>query len=69
VGTLGRVVSATTSLPTVIAEYPEVVGQLRAVYDKWWIRVQSRFVNEEANQQYEQTKGKAKAERKRAAEI
>jgi len=46
----------------VIAEYPEVVAQLRAVYDKWWIKVQPRFVNEEAIQHYEQTKGKGKAE-------
>ena len=34
----------------VINEYPEVVAQLRAVYDKWWIKVQPRLVNEEAYQ-------------------
>ncbi|HCR29638.1 MAG TPA: arylsulfatase, partial [Opitutae bacterium] len=32
----------------VINEYPEVVAQLRAVYDKWWIKVQPRLVNEDA---------------------
>ena len=32
----------------VINEYPEVVAQLRAIYDKWWIKVQSRLVNEDA---------------------
>ncbi|MDA8989998.1 sulfatase-like hydrolase/transferase [Opitutales bacterium] len=32
----------------VINEYPEVVAQLRAVYDKWWINVQPRLVNEDA---------------------
>ena len=31
----------------VIAEYPEVVDQLRALYDQWWIRVQPRLVNED----------------------
>lgn len=34
----------------VIDEYPEVVAQLRAVYDKWWIKVQPRLVNEDAYQ-------------------
>ena len=34
----------------VINEYPEVVAQLRAVYDKWWIKVQPRLVNEDAYQ-------------------
>ena len=28
--------------------YPEVVAKLRAVYDKWWIKVQPRLVNEDA---------------------
>jgi arylsulfatase len=32
----------------VINEYPEVVDQLRTVYDQWWIRVQPRLVNEDA---------------------
>ena len=32
----------------VINEYPEVVAKLRAVYDKWWIKVQPRLVNEDA---------------------
>mgnify|MGYP001351208956 FL=1 len=34
----------------VIDEYPEVVAQLCAVYDKWWIKVQPRLVNEDAYQ-------------------
>jgi arylsulfatase len=34
----------------VINEYPEVVAQLRAVYDKWWSRMQPRLVNEDAYQ-------------------
>ena len=34
----------------VIAEYPEVVDQLRTVYDQWWIRMQPRLVNEDAYQ-------------------
>ena len=32
----------------VINEYPEVVAQLRAIYDKWWTKVQPRLVNEDA---------------------
>jgi len=32
----------------VITEHPEVVEQLRQVYDKWWIRMQPRLVNEDA---------------------
>ena len=32
----------------VINEYPEVVAQLRAVYDKWWNRMQPGLVNEDA---------------------
>ena len=32
----------------VINEYPEVVAQLRAIYDQWWIRMQPRLVNEDA---------------------
>jgi arylsulfatase len=32
----------------VIAEHPEVVDQLRTVYDRWWTRVQPRLVNEDA---------------------
>lgn len=31
----------------VINQYPEVVVQLRAVYDKWWDDVQSDFVHED----------------------
>jgi arylsulfatase len=34
----------------VIAEYSEVVDQLRTVYDQWWIRIQPRLVNEDAYQ-------------------
>ena len=34
----------------VIDEYPEVVAQLRAIYDKWWTKVQPRLVNEDAYQ-------------------
>jgi arylsulfatase len=34
----------------VIAEYPEVVDQLRTVYDQWWIRIQPGLVNEDAYQ-------------------
>ena len=34
----------------VIDEYPEVVAQLRAVYDQWWIKVQPGLVNEDAYQ-------------------
>ncbi len=34
----------------VIAEYPEVVEQLRKVYDQWWIRMQPGLVNEDAYQ-------------------
>ncbi|MCP3671525.1 MAG: sulfatase-like hydrolase/transferase, partial [Gammaproteobacteria bacterium] len=34
----------------VIAQYPEVVAQLRAVYDKWWTRMQPGLVNEDAYQ-------------------
>ena len=34
----------------VMNEYPEVVAQLRAVYDKWWIKVQPRLVNEDVYQ-------------------
>ena len=32
----------------VIAEHPEVVDQLRTVYDQWWTRMQPRLVNEDA---------------------
>ena len=32
----------------VIAEHPEVVDQLRKLYDQWWIRMQPRLVNEDA---------------------
>ena len=32
----------------VIAENPEVVDQLRTVYDHWWTRMQPRLVNEDA---------------------
>ena len=32
----------------VIAEHPEVVDQLRNVYDQWWTRMQPRLVNEDA---------------------
>ncbi len=39
----------------VINEYPEVVDQLRKVYDQWWIEVQSGLVNEDA---YEKTPAK-----------
>jgi arylsulfatase len=35
----------------VIDEYPEVVARLRAIYDKWWTKVQPRLVNEDAKQQ------------------
>ncbi len=31
-------------------EHPEVVEQLRKAYDKWWIRMQPRLVNEDAYQ-------------------
>ena len=34
----------------VIAEHPQVVNQLRAVYDQWWTRMQPRLVNEDAYQ-------------------
>ena len=34
----------------VIDEYPEVVTQLRSVYDKWWTNVQPGLVNEDAYQ-------------------
>ena len=34
----------------VIAEYPEVVDQLRKLYDLWWIRIQPGLVNEDAYQ-------------------
>jgi len=34
----------------VIAEYPEVVDQLRTRYDQWWIRMQPGMVNEDAYQ-------------------
>ncbi len=34
----------------VIAQYPEVVAQLRAVYDQWWTRMQPGLVNEDAYQ-------------------
>ena len=32
----------------VINEYPEVVAQLRTLYDKWWIRMQPGMVNEDS---------------------
>jgi arylsulfatase len=32
----------------VIAEHPEVVDQLRKLYDQWWIRIQPGLVNEDA---------------------
>ena len=32
----------------VIAEYPEVMDQLRTAYDQWWTRMQPRLVNEDA---------------------
>jgi arylsulfatase len=32
----------------VIAEHPEVVDQLRTVYDQWWTRMQPGLVNEDA---------------------
>ena len=34
----------------VIAEYPEVVDQLRSKYDQWWTKVLPRLVNEDAYQ-------------------
>jgi len=34
----------------VIAEYPEVVDQLRTLYDQWWTRMQPGMVNEDAYQ-------------------
>jgi arylsulfatase len=34
----------------VIAEYPEVVDQLRILYDQWWIRMQPWMINEDAYQ-------------------
>ena len=34
----------------VIDEYPEILDQLRTAYDKWWIRMQRRMVNEGAYQ-------------------
>ncbi len=34
----------------VIAEHPQVVDQLRSVYDRWWIRMQPDLVNEDAYQ-------------------
>jgi arylsulfatase len=34
----------------VIAEHPEVVDQLRKVYDRWWTRMQPGLVNEDAYQ-------------------
>jgi arylsulfatase len=34
----------------VIAEYPEVVDQLRTRYDQWWVRMQPGMVNEDAYQ-------------------
>jgi arylsulfatase len=34
----------------VIAEHPEVVDQLRTVYDQWWAKVLPRLVNEDAYQ-------------------
>ena len=40
----------------VINEYPEVVAKLRAVYDKWWIKVQPRLVNEDAYENLPQSK-------------
>lgn len=32
----------------VIAQYPEVVDQLRKIYDQWWVRIQPGLVNEDA---------------------
>jgi hypothetical protein len=42
----------------VINEYPEVVAQLRAIYDRWWTKVQPRLVNEDAYQPSEEDKQK-----------
>jgi len=50
----------------VIAEHPEVVEQLRKIYDKWWIRMQPGMVNEDAYQpsEAEKLREKQKAEKK-----
>jgi len=40
----------------VIAEYPEVVDQLRTLYDQWWNRMQPGLVNEDAYQPSEADK-------------
>ena len=34
----------------VITDYPEVVAQLRKIYDQWWTRMQPGLVNEDADQ-------------------
>ena len=34
----------------VIDEHPEIVDQLRTLYDQWWTRMQPRLVNENAYQ-------------------
>ena len=36
------------STTSVINEYPEVVAQLREVYNKWWTRMLPGMVNEDA---------------------
>ena len=35
---------------SVIVEHPEIVDQLRTLYDQWWTRMQPRLVNENAYQ-------------------
>ena len=55
-GVLGQVVSASPPLPNMVIIYVDDMGygdlgaQLRAVYDKWWNRMQPGLVNEDAYQ-------------------
>ena len=55
-GVLGQVVSASPPLPNMVIIYVDDMGygdlgaQLRAVYDKWWNRMQPGLVNEDVYQ-------------------